>query len=168
MESPSAYWAMVGTAGVVTLVGCVVSRLRPGRWQGTAARVLAVVLVAKGALWVYTSLHPGPWSVRTGLPLYLCDMAVLVAAGACWWRTPWLVELTYFWGLAGTLEAVATPELPDRFPHLLFIQYTVGHVAVVAAALFLVAGMGLAPRPGAVRRVYALTVVYTVGVGLVD
>lgn len=144
------------------------ARLRPGHWTEVAARVLAVVLLSKGVLWALTSLEPGPWSLRSGLPLYLCDMAVFVAAAACWWRRPILVEVTYFWGLAGVLEAVATPELPARFPRVLFLQYTIGHMAVVAAALFLVVGMRISPRRGAVTRVFAITVAFTAIAGAVD
>ena len=110
----------------------------------------------------------GRWSAETSLPLALCDVALLVAAAACWWRLPLLVELTWFWGMAGTLQAVATPDLGVAFPHLVFFQYVVGHEGIVLAALLLVVGMRIVPRPGAVPRVLAITVGYTVLVGLVD
>ena len=89
----------------------------------------------------------GSFSPTTSLPLALCNMAALVAAAACWWRTALLVELTYFWGLAGTLQAVITPDLNAGFPHLVFFQYTVGHLGIVVAAVYLVVGLGLVPRP---------------------
>jgi hypothetical integral membrane protein (TIGR02206 family) len=102
------------------------------------------------------------------LPLALCNAGVVVAAIACWWRVPLLVELTYFIGLAGTLQAVLTPDLDAAFPHLVFFEYVVGHVGIVLAALFLVVGMRLQPRPGAVLRVFAITAAYTAFVGLID
>lgn len=54
----------------------------------------------------------GGWSVRTSLPRALCDVALVVAAIGCRWPS-WVVgvELTYFWGLTGTLQAVITPDL---------------------------------------------------------
>lgn len=110
----------------------------------------------------------GDWSVRTSLPLALCDMAVCVAAVSCWIRTPLLVEITYFWGLAGSLQGIVTPDLDVGFPHLAFFQYVVGHVGIVLAAVFLVFGMGLDPRRNAVARVYVVTAVYTAAVGMVD
>ena len=90
----------------------------------------------------------GTWSPKTSLPLALCDVGVLVAAAACWWETALLVELTYFWGLAGTLQAVITPDLNVGFPHLVFFQYVVGHVGIVVAALFLVVGWASSPGGG--------------------
>jgi len=41
---------------------------------------------------------------------------LIVAAIAFWWpRCLLAVELTYFWGLAGTLQAVVTPDLSAGF-----------------------------------------------------
>jgi hypothetical integral membrane protein (TIGR02206 family) len=109
------------------------------------------------------------WSARVSLPLALCDVALVIAALACWWpRQPLLVELTWFWGLAGTLQAVATPDLTVSFPHLEFWEYVVAHVGIVAAALYLVVGLGYRPRAGSVARVFTITVVYTGFVGLID
>jgi hypothetical integral membrane protein (TIGR02206 family) len=79
-----------------------------------------------------------------------------------------LVELTYFWGLTGTLQAVITPDLSVGFPHLEFFQFLVGHVGIVVAAFFLVVGLRLVPRPGAVPRVFAITAAYTAFVGVFD
>ncbi|MHB8191458.1 MAG: YwaF family protein [Ferrimicrobium sp.] len=167
-ETPQVYVAIVAVAALIVGGGCAAARRRPGRWTLVASHALAVVLAAKGGLWIYTTLRAGPWTVQTGLPLFLCDAAVFIAAAACWWRLPLLVEIVYFWGLAGVLQAVLTPELPDGFPHLLFFQYTVGHLAVVAAALYLVIGLQITPRPGAMFKVFGVTVGYTVAVGVVD
>lgn len=54
------------------------------------------------------------------------------AAIACWWPQ-WLldVELTYFWGLAGTLMAVVTPDLSAG----LVVRYLVGAEAGCLHAL---------------------------------
>ena len=132
------------------------------------ARVLSLLLLADAVSYSIGLVVRGTWSPRTSLPLALCDVAVLVAAVACWWRRALLVELTYFWGLAGTLQAIITPDLNVGFPHLVFFQYVVGHVGIVVAAVFLVVGMGIAPRPRAVLRVYGITLVYSAFVGAVD
>jgi hypothetical integral membrane protein (TIGR02206 family) len=132
------------------------------------ARLVALILVADACSYTIGLVIAGSWTARSSLPLQLCDMAVLVAAAACWWRIPVLVELTYFWGLAGTLQGVLTPDLSIGFPHLVFWQYVVGHLAIVLAALFLVVGMQIVPRRHAVPRVFATTLGYTAMVGVVD
>jgi len=126
------------------------------------------LLVADAVTFVVAPVVNGHWHVRTSLPLSLCDVALVVAAIACFTRRRFLVELTYFWGLAGTVQAVFTPDLASGFPHLEFFEYVVGHLGIVIAAAYLVVGLRLAPRRGAVWRVFALTIAYTAFVGVVD
>jgi hypothetical integral membrane protein (TIGR02206 family) len=111
--------------------------------------------------WVYLLAGGVPGSVLAqSLPLQLCDVAIFVAAAALWTRIPILVEVTYFWGLAGTVQALLTPDLPQRFPSYPYWQYYIAHGGVVAAALILVVGLRVHPRPWAVVRVAGLTLVY--------
>lgn len=134
-----------------------------------AAAGLGAILVADAVVFATVPVIDGTWSARASLPLALCDVALVVAAAACWWPAfALLIELTWFWGLAGTLQAVATPDLSVGFPHLEFFEYVVGHLGIVIAALYLVVGLGYRPRAGSVRRVFAITVAYTAFVGVVD
>jgi hypothetical integral membrane protein (TIGR02206 family) len=107
--------------------------------------------------------------VRASLPLSLCDVGLVIATFACWLPSrPLLVELTYFWGLAGSLQGVLTPDLTQRFPELQFFVYVVGHVGIVTAAVYLVVGLRRRPRPRAVPRIFLLTAAYAAVVGVFD
>lgn len=166
--SPLAYWLSVLVAALVGTALCVQARRHPGPWRSVASRVIAVVLLATFATWEIGFFVRGDWSGGVSLPFSLCDMAALVTMGACWWRIPALVELAYFWGFAGTLQAVITPDLAVPFPQLGFFEYVVEHLGILLAAAFLVIGWQLVPRPGAVRRVFAITLAYTAFVGAMD
>lgn len=151
-------------AAVVALV--LLARIRQGKWW----RVLAIALVLDELVWLATLATGGgePGQRSQPLPLQLCDVAIFVAAFALWTRQQLAVEVTYFWGLAGTIQALFTPDLPQHFPNYLYFQYYVAHGGVVAAALILVLGLRLYPRRLAVIRVAGLTVAYAVFVGMVD
>lgn len=168
LVTPGAYGASVALAVVLAVGGCRAARRHPGRWTSWAAGLLGIALLADAVSFFVSLADTGAFSVQSSLPLPLCDVATVVAAAACVWPVGLLVELTYFWGLAGTLQAVATPDLDVGFPHLVFFQYVVGHLGIVLAAVFLVVGMGKRPRRGAAPRVLLLTAAYTAGVGLVD
>ena len=168
LVTPVPYLAAVLIALATGIALCVGARRKPGRWTVVAARLIALALVSDAISFVVSELAAGTWSPKSDLPFALCDAAVLVAAAACWWRKPRLVELTYFWGLAGTLQAVITPDLNAGFPHLVFFQYLGGHLGIVLAALYLVIGLRIAPRPGSVVTTFAITLAYTAFVGLVD
>jgi len=151
----------------VTTVGLVVAaRKRPGEWL----KVLAVVLVVdEVSWWVYLLFGGVPGSrFAQSLPLQLCDVAILITAAALWTRNRLAVEVSYFWGLAGTIQALFTPDVPQHFPSYPYFQYYIAHGGVVAASLILVVGMRLHPRPWAVVRVAGLTIAYAALVGITD
>jgi hypothetical integral membrane protein (TIGR02206 family) len=144
----------------------VAARRRPGAWLKVMAAVLVAVEVS---WWVYVLAGGVPnATLAYSLPLQLCDAAVFVAAAALWTRRQLLVDVTWFWGLAGTVQALLTPDLPQQFPSYPYFQYYLAHGGVVAAALLLVVGMRLHPRGWAVARVGAITLAYVAFVGLVD
>jgi len=142
------------------------ARRRPAGWL----KVLAVLLIAdEASWWLYLALGGGePGQRAQPLPLQLCDVAVLVAAAALWTRQQLLAEVTYFWALAGTLQALLTPELPQHFPTYPYFQYYIAHGGTVGAALILVVGLRMAPRAWAVAWVAGITIAYAALVGLVD
>jgi hypothetical integral membrane protein (TIGR02206 family) len=146
------------------------ARLRPGAWTATAARALALVLVgAEVGWWIYLATSGLSRSeLATAFPLQLCDAAIFIAALALLLRHQLLVEVTYFWALAGSLQALITPDLPQHFPSFPFFQCYVAHGGIVAAALFLVIGLRQWPRRGAVVRVAGITIGYVALVGAID
>jgi hypothetical integral membrane protein (TIGR02206 family) len=159
----------VGALVIIALaiaVLVVAARRSSGAWLKVLALVLALDEVS---WWVYMAFGGGePGQRAQPLPLQLCDVAILIAAAALWTRQQLLVEITYFWGLAGTAQALLTPELPQHFPTYPYFQYYIAHGGVVAAALILVVGLGIRPRRWAVAWVAGLTIVYAGFVGLVD
>ena len=149
-----------------TVLLVVAARRRPGPWLKWLA---AVLLVDEVSWWVFLLGGGEPGSqVALSLPLQLCDVAIFIAAAALWTRRQLLAEVTYFWGLAGTIQALLTPDLPQHFPSYPYFQYYIAHGGVVAAALVLVVGLGQRPRRWAVARVAGLTVAYAALVGFVD
>ena len=162
MDLSAEHLITVAVIAIVIAVLLAAARRRPGPWTVPVARGLAaVVLVNEVAWWVWIGLNHTA-TLAYALPLQLCDVAAGITALALWLRTPLLVEVTYFWGLAGTANALFTPDISDHFPSFLFVQYFVQHGAIVAAALFLVVGLGITPRSWAFLRVYGLTLVLLV------
>jgi hypothetical integral membrane protein (TIGR02206 family) len=174
----------VGSGHLLALALTVVSlavlvplvRLRPGRWVTPASWLLALLLVANEVgfqlvQWRGWSSDPWvahEWTVGFSLPLYICDVAAFVGAAALVSRRRLLAELTWFWGLAGTLQGLLTPDHPILFPSYDWVEFYLDHIGVILAAFWLVIGLRLHPRPRAALRVIAVTVVFFVLVGLVD
>jgi len=154
--------------GLVTLVGCVVGAailmagVRGGRARQLAAAVLAFANLAAWPLSQFAWMGY-PKALDNILPLHLCDVAALTAGFALLTGHRLLRKLTYFWGLAATLQALLTPAIGMGFPHGPFIMFFVHHFAVVIAALWFPVVEGWRPRLPLWRdplHVYAWSVVY--------
>ena len=153
---------------VVAAALCASARRYPGRWTYVAAAMIALAIVVTELSWQPYVLANHSWSVAFSLPVQLCDVGGFVAAAALVWRQVLLVEVAYFWGLGGTLQALLTPDLHDHFPSFPYLQFYATHDLVILAALFLVIGLGLQPRTGAVRRIFLLTLAFAAVIGLID
>ena len=162
---------VAAVGGLVPLV-----RLRRGRWVTVASWVLAFLLIANEIAYQIVQWRGGlgepyvahTWTVGFSLPLYICDVAAFVGSVALVTRRPILVEITWFWGLAATLQGLLTPDHPIFFPSYDWLEFYVDHIGVLLAACWLVVGLGLHPRPRAALRVIAVTVVLLALVGVVD
>ncbi|HYW23352.1 MAG TPA: TIGR02206 family membrane protein [Terriglobales bacterium] len=168
LDLSTGHLTALATVVAATAVLCAAARRRPGRWTLAACAALGALTFGAEAAWIVWLARQGGWTPAVGLPLQLCDAATVLAAAALWSRRRVLVEVLWFWAMAGTVQALLTPDIPDPYPSFLWFQYYVAHGGVVAAALFLVAGLGIAPRRGAALRAAALTAAYAAVVGAVD
>ena len=144
------------------------ARRHPGRWLVRFSRGLALLILAAWIGEYVGDVVLGTWTVQYSLPLQLTDAVSAVSALALWTRRALLVELTYFWAFTASLQAVLTPDLGQAFPSFFYFTYFIYHVGAIVAASFLVFGCRLYPRPGAVWRVYVVTLAFAAVSGAGD
>lgn len=167
MLSPDHFWPLVAIAVVIATV-LFASRRWPGRWVDHGARVIAVSVVLAESGWWGISIVQGDWTVRYNLPLHICEAGCFLVAVALWWRTRFAFEMSYFWGLGGTLPGLFTPNIPGHFPEAVYFQYYAEHGLLVLGACYLVVALRMRPARRAVRRVCTATAAYAIAVGFVD
>jgi len=102
------------------------------------------------------------------LPMEFCNWASITAFFALAFRSDRMAELTYFWGMAGTLQGLVTPNLEEAFPHPTWFAFFQLHAGVVLVGLYLVVGRGWRPKKGAVLRAFIAANVYAVAAGIVN
>lgn len=166
----------IGTTIISVVVLVSLARLRPGPWITPVSWLLAVIVVGDEVSWqlvqwfgwVHEPYIPATWGVSYSLPLYICDVGAFIGAAALLTRRPILVEITWYWALAGTLEGIFTPDHPIAFPSYDWFEFYLDHIGVVLVAFWLVVGLGLHPRPRAALRVVAVSAGFIALVGLVD
>ncbi len=127
-------------------------------------RVLAVLLLGHGvSSWGLAWLRGVPY-----VPCQLCDLALVLAASALWSPNPTVSELAYFWGLAGSLQALLTPALEAPFPSRTWCAFFLNHLGIVLTAVYLAASGRIHPTQGSVWRAWGLLNVYAGAAGAVN
>ena len=133
--------------GSVVIVSLIVAGRKGGKSRLLATGVLAFLNLSAyplgQAAWMVSGI---PVSLDNVVPLHLCDLAAMIAGFALLTRHPVLCGLTYFWGLAATIQALVTPAIQVGFPHPPFFMFFVHHFAVVGAALYLPLADGWRPQ----------------------
>ena len=156
--------------GAVPLLAAVFAavqrRLPPGfKWLRVG---LAVVLLMDFAVYCgYQAAH-GQLAFPDRLPLELCDVTQCVVLLALLTLNRTICDLAYYCALAGASMALLTPNLLERFPSFLTVQFFIGHGLVVTAALYLVWSRQARPQPWSVARAMLAINIYAAVVGLFD
>ncbi len=135
-------------------------KYRATRFPRAVGAVFGIVLLANYLAYVAYRASAGYWEARYDLPMELCNWATFAAAIALLTGNAFLAELAYFWVMAGSINGVISPDLSVSFPHIYFFIFFIAHSGLVCGALYLVFGLQLYPRPGAVLRVFLFSQVY--------
>lgn len=155
--------AAITAASVLLVAG---ARLGGVAFPRSARLVLGAVILAGFAGEQIAYAERGMWSARVNLPFQLSDAVTLVSVVALWRPRPLLVELVYYWAFAATLQALATPDLRQASPDVLYFTYFATHGGALAAACLLVLGERRRPRAGSALRAYAVTAAFAVAAGV--
>jgi hypothetical integral membrane protein (TIGR02206 family) len=142
-----------------SLCSALVAAARRGgpAFSRPARLVLGALILAGFAGEQMAYAERGLWSARVNLPFQLSDAVTLVSVLALWRPRPLLVELVFYWGFAATLQALATPDLQQPYPDILYFTYFTTHGGALAAACLLVLGERRLPRAGSALRAFAVT-----------
>lgn len=138
---------------------------RRQRWMEQA---LIMVLLASWPLSVLSHYLLHDLNLENALPIQLCDVAAIAGVLALWKRGQLACELVYFFGLAGTLQGLITPNLQQDFPSPRFFSFFLTHGSVVIAALYVVLGLRVTPRRWSVPRMLAWILSWAAAVAVIN
>ena len=156
------------TALLPFLLALVVRRSKSRFLERSIAFTIAGLLLINYVFYLLVGRRFGLTIWQRALPMQLCDWAMFVIIIAlCTGNRRWL-EIAYFWGIGGTLQAVITPNLAFGFPDLRFISFFVAHSGIIIGIVFLMLIYGFRPRAAGILRTFLWTEVYFVVAFTVD
>ncbi len=142
-------------------------RARPGA-ERPVRRAFAAALAVNQLAYLAYAWRLGWIDPPRGLPVELCDAALWLGVAALLDAPRPCGELLWFIGLAGTTQALLTPDLGVAFPSYPGVKFFLGHGGTVVAALLLALGGRLRVRRGAWWRVLLLVNAYAAALYALD
>jgi hypothetical integral membrane protein (TIGR02206 family) len=138
---------------------------RKSRWprsERIIARLLAGLLLFNYIGYeIYLAMTTG-LSWQKALPFQLCDWAMIaIIVALLTGRERWL-EVAYFWGIGGTLQAILTPDLKYPFPDIRFLTFFIAHSGIVVAIAFMMIVKRFRPHWFSIVRTFAWSELYFV------
>ena len=130
---------------------------------------LAAMLIGNYIGYVIYRRQHGYIDWREMLPMQLCDwtMIAVIVALLKENRKRWL-EVAYFWGIGGSLQAIFTPNLQFGFPDFRFFTFFLDHGAIVAGIIYLMLSRKFRPNLTSVWRTLFWSEIYLVVALVID
>src|SRR2546423_6893122 len=166
--SPSHFTVIFLTIVLPFVLALLVHRTKSPRLERSIRLTISALLLINYAAYVIVARNFGVDRWYKLMPLQLCDWAMIVIIVALWTGKRRWLEVAYFWGIGGTLQAIVTPNLRFGFPDLRFISFFVAHCGIIIGIVFLMLIYGFRPRPISVVRTFLWTEFYFVVAFIVD
>ena len=80
----------------------------------------------------------GSFDILVDLPFFMCDLVAMILPFIILSENRKWIGILYFWALAGTMQALITPDVEAGFPSFDFFRYFIGHASIIIAVLYTV------------------------------
>ena len=122
---------------------------------------LASFMILVEISWHVWALVVGVWHVNHALPLHLCSVGAILSIYMLLRRRYSIFEVLYFWGIAGAVQAILTPDLRGyNFPHFHYFWYFTSHGMVVLAVFWMLIIEQVRPTWNSLRKTVLVTILY--------
>ena len=160
--SPSHLTVIFLTIALPIVLALIVHRTKSRALERSICFAISALLLINYVAYLIVARQFGVAAWQKMLPMQLCDWAMIVIIVALWTGSRRWLEIAYFWGIGGTLQAIITPNLQFGFPDLRFISFFVAHSGIIIGIIFLMLIYGFRPRAIGILRTFAWTEFYFV------
>lgn len=98
--------------------------------------IFAFSLSLSVILWTVLKIYEREFDIKHDLPFHLCNLLALLIPIFSITRKYIIYEIILFWILAGTSQAIFTPDIKIGFPNYQFLKYWYVHAGLVVFILY--------------------------------
>ena len=120
---------------IIPIIG---NQIKEKSWIFYISIIFAILALFQEIFMVLYRMNSGSFEITQHLPIHLCSLAVFCSSYALLTKNQIAFELSFYWGLTGTLQALFTPSPERPFPHLEFIMFFFSHSLVVLIVIWMI------------------------------
>lgn len=90
----------------------------------------------------------GTFLLSSHLPLQMCGITAYLSGIIVFYRKQFIFEFLYFWGLAGFIHSVLTPEMTTEVNTFTIINYYISHTLIFVVPVWLMLMMDMRLKVG--------------------
>ncbi len=99
---------------------------------------LASILIITELSFQIWCIYKKVWTPEYNLPFHLCSAATIICIIMLIKKSYFIYELAYFWGLAGAMQALLTPDLSGyNYPHYIYFKFFTLHGAIIVSVVYM-------------------------------
>ncbi len=112
------------------------------RWVGFYPSLLLPVLIV---LDMVLGTFQGTFDMALDLPLHMCRIVTFLLPIMIYRRDHSMFGVLYFWVLAGTTQAILTPDIQLGFPSYEYLRYWILHLGLVLVVVYAIGVYQMVP-----------------------
>jgi hypothetical integral membrane protein (TIGR02206 family) len=137
---------------ILTIVLSIVVLVRiPLHWKSLKRRnydiFLALILLINILVENLYNYKTGQWTLQQNLPAHLCSITNILCIILLFNYKQWIAEVIFYWGLAGGIYALLTPQFITGTNGYNFFSYFIGHGGLLLVISYIIIHHKFRPRP---------------------
>lgn len=136
--------------------------------QEKALHLLGIFVSLTVILFHINLISLGNYNFKTDLPFYLCSLVAIFIPIFTYYRKFWMFEVLFFWIIAGTLQAVITPDIRTGFPTFDYLRYWVVHLGLLTIIFYTIIVFGMRPTFKSVFKSFFALQIYLIMMVLIN
>lgn len=147
LEIGSKLWFLGLAATVITGAAILFLSQKLSGAQLKKLRFALAILFSINFIAFHTyAICEGSWNIVTSLPFHLCSLSQIIGIAALLTLNQRLFELVAYFGIAGGVNSLMTPEFAHGYDRFYHVQYYFEHGGIILMPLFLGLVYKMKPR----------------------
>lgn len=153
-------WLLAGLSSIT----CWITIGRKATSEEQKRRIALAMSLIPVTVWALVSIRllnaPPPLRLDLILPFHICYFLNLLLPVMLWRKSYFLFEVSYFMVMAGCIQALLTPDIPQSFPHPFNLRYFLVHIGLAQSILYAIFVYGFRPTWKSMRKSFLWSNLY--------